>query len=333
MNVSQTLFHGHCAVARRGFVALLATAGLAAATLPVAAQQRTLTMIVSTSPGSGLDVVAREIGQQMLASSGTLAVVENRPGASGNIAAAQVARAKPDGSTLLVAATSLAANAAINASLPYDPAKDFAPVALFATGAMCLIVPTSLPIKTVQDLIDAARARPGELNYASPGNGTLQHLTMELFKQEAGIDMLHVPFKGIGGALNDTAGAHVAGMISSVSTVMPLVNAHKLRILAVTSAERLAVLPDVPTFKELGFPKVQADTWYGLFAPAGTPPDAIARINKDVNVALKTKAVAENLENQGVQPAGGPPSVMADKLRAELDRWPPVVKAANITIN
>ncbi|OVZ57344.1 hypothetical protein CDO44_18240 [Pigmentiphaga sp. NML080357] len=305
--------------------------GLALA-MPVAAPaaQQTISMVVAASPGTGVDILARAISQQLAMRSGIAAVVDNRPGASGNIGADHVARSKPDGSTLLVAATTFATNAAVNHALPYDPIKDFAPVALLGTGTLCLAVPASFPANTLADFIAKAKAEPGKINYASPGNGTPQHLAMELFKQEAGIDLFHVPFKGTGGAINDLSGGHVSAMIVPLHTVMSLVKGGKLKILAVMSGERVPSLPTVPTFRELGYDQVQVDVWYGLLAPAGTPTAVIDRLNGEVNEALKNPEVIAGLAKQGIEPQGGTPGRMANVLAAEIKRWPPVVRAAQI---
>jgi tripartite-type tricarboxylate transporter receptor subunit TctC len=309
--------------------ALVLAAGFTA--LPALAQNA-ITMVVATTPGTGVDILAREVGQQLLLNRGTTVVVDNRPGASGNIGAEHVARSKADGTTLLLAATTFATNASINTdTLPYDPIKDFTPIAIMGTGTLCLVVTSTFPANTLQEFIAQAKARPGKINYASPGAGTPQHLAMELVKLEAGIDLFHVPYKASAGATNDLAGGHVSAMIAPIHTITPLVNAGKLKVLAVMSPERFAGMPDVPTFKELGMPKVQVDVWYGLFAPAGTPANVVAQINKDVNQALKGKGVAESLDKQGIEPGGGTPQMLAAKLQNELNRWPPVVKAAHIT--
>ncbi len=294
--------------------------------------QNAISLVVAATPGTGVDILARVLGRQILANRGTAVVVDNRPGASGNIGAEHVARAKPDGATLLVAATTFATNTFLNATtLPYNPVRDFAPIALLGIGALCLVVPASYPANTLQEFISAAKAKPGSINYASPGNGTPQHLAMELVKLEAGIDLFHVPYKGTSGALTDVAGGHVSAMIAPIHTVMPLVASGKLKALAVMSLERFPGLPNVPTFRELGLPKVQIDVWYGLFAPAGTAPATLAQLNKDVNLALKGDGVAQSLSRQGIVPAGGSPQQLARKLQDELDRWPPIIKAANIT--
>jgi tripartite-type tricarboxylate transporter receptor subunit TctC len=208
--------------------------------------------------------------------------------------------------------------------------KDFAPVALLGTGTLCLVVPSSSTANTLAEFLQMAKTSAKGVNYASPGNGTPQHLAMELLKFEAGLNLFHVPFKGTAGAVNDVAAGHVSAMIAPVHTVMPLVKAGKLKILAVLSSDRVPQMPQVPTFKEQGLPKVQVDIWYGLMAPKGTSPQVIQSINQEVNLVLKNPEIVANLAKQGIDAGGGSPQIMADTLSAELKRWPPVVKAAQI---
>lgn len=289
-----------------------------------------VTMVVATTPGTGSDILARTLSQQFASRLGIVAVVDNRAGASGNIGADYVARAKPDGATLLVAATTFATNAAVHPSLPYDPVKDFEPVALLGTGTLALVVPASFPANTLAEFVALAKSSSDAINYASPGNGTPQHLAMELFKQEAGIKLFHIPFKGASGALNDVTGGHVSAMIAPVHTVSPLVRGGKLKMLAVMSRERSSAFPAVPTFREQGYPNVQVDVWYGLFAPKGTATAIVQNLNQEVNLALRNADVAASLARQGIDVAGGAPAVMAETLEAELKRWPPVVRGAGI---
>ncbi len=289
-----------------------------------------LSLIVSASPGTGLDILARTLSQHFGLKGSYATVVDNKAGASGNIAADQVARAKPDGATLLVVGTTFATNAAVNPNLSFDTVKDFAPVALLGTGTLCLVVPSSSPANNLPEFLQMAKTSAKGIDYASPGNGTPQHLAMELLKYEANLNLFHVPFKGTAGAVNDVAAGHVAAMIAPVHTVMPLVKAGKLKMLAVLSAERVPQLPQVPTFKEQGLPKVQVDIWYGLMAPKGTSPQVIQSLNQEVNQVLKNPEVVASLAKQGIDAGGGVPHVMADTLAAELKRWPPVVKAAQI---
>ncbi len=289
-----------------------------------------LSLIVAASPGTGLDILARTLSQQFAIKGNFTTVVENKAGASGNIAAEQVTRAKPDGATLLVAATSFATNAAVNPNLPFDTIKDFVPVALLGTGTLCLVVPFNSSVNSLAEFLQMAKTSTQGVNYASPGNGTTQHLAMELLKFEANLNLFHVPFKGSAGAVNDVAAGHVSAMIAPVHTVMPLVKAGKLKMLGVLSAERISQMPQVPTFKELGLPKVQVDIWYALMAPKGTPLPVVQSLNQEVNAVLKSPDVVANLAKQGIDAGGGTPQRMSETLLAELKRWPPVVKAAQI---
>jgi tripartite-type tricarboxylate transporter receptor subunit TctC len=305
-------------------------AALLGAVAPVHAAPANLSLIVSASPGTGLDILARTLSQQFGLKGSYTTVVDNKAGASGNIAADQVARAKADGSTLLVVGTTFATNAAVNPNLPFDTVKDFVPVALLGTGTLCLVVPSSSAANSLPEFLQLAKTSVKGVDYASPGNGTPQHLAMELLKYEANLNLFDVPFKGTAGAVNDVAAGHVGAMIAPVHTVMPLVKAGKLKLLAVLSAERVAQLPQVPTFKEHGLPKVQVDIWYGLMAPKGTPAQLVQTLNHEVNVVLKNPEIVANLAKQGIDAGGGTPQVMAETLSAELKRWPPVVKAAQI---
>ncbi len=295
------------------------------------AQSGPVSIVVATSAGTGVDVIGRVMGEQLSKQLDTAFVIENRAGASGNIGAEYVANAAPNGRTLLVGATTFGTNPAVNTQLRYHPVKDFTPISLMGTGIISLAVTPNLPVNSVQELIALAKSKPGSINYASPGNGTPQHLAMELLKLETGADLFHEPYKTTGGALTDLAGGHVSAMLVPVDSALPLASAGKLKILAVMSAERFSGLPDVPTFTEAGYPKLQVDVWYGLFAPAGTPSELIAKLNQNVDQALKQPSVIETLKKQAIEPVGGPPERMAELLRSELDRWPAVVKAAHIS--
>jgi len=305
-----------------------------AASLPAQAQSGPpTTIVVATSAGTGVDVIARVLGRQLAAQMGSPVIVENRPGASGNIGADHVARAAADGRTLLLAATTFATNAAVNRTLPYDPVKSFVPISLLSTGAMTLAVAPTLKAESVPELVRLAKATPGAINYASPGNGTPQHLAMELFKLEAGVDLFHVPYKSTGGAVTDLAGGHISAMAVPIDTVLPLATGGKVKVLGVMSAQRFQGLPDVPTLSEQGLPKVEVGVWYGLLAPAGTPRATVDRLNREVNEALARPEVVTTLRQQGIDPAGGSPERLAAHLRAELARWQAVVKAARISVD
>jgi tripartite-type tricarboxylate transporter receptor subunit TctC len=255
---------------------------------------------------------------------------ENKAGATGNIGADFVAKAPPDGHTLLFVATSFGTTPALQKNLPFDPVKSFAPVALVATSGLVVVINPQVPARSMKEFIELAKRQPGKMHYSSPGNGGPQHLAMELIKLETGMDIVHVPYKGAAGALADVVGGHVQAMISAVQTAYPHVQSGKLRALAIMSAERSPAYPDVPTMKEQGLSDLEVETWYGAFAPAGTPPAVIAKINADINTLLKDSQIREALEKQGMTPVGGPPQRLGDLVKKELPRWSRVVSAAGI---
>jgi tripartite-type tricarboxylate transporter receptor subunit TctC len=256
-------------------------------------------------------------------------VTENKAGATGNIGADFVAKSAPDGHTLLFVATSFGTTPALG-KVPFDPVKSFAPVALVATSGLVIVVNPQLPARSINDLIELAKREPGKLHYSSPGNGGPQHLAMELLKLETGINVVHVPYKGAAGALADVVGGHVQATIAALQTAHPHVQSGKLRALGVMSAERSHAFPDVPTLREQGLKELEVETWYGAFAPAGTPPEAVAKINADLNAVLKDAAIRELLAKQGMVPVGGPSERMGNLVRSELARWTRVVNAAGI---
>ena len=301
---------------------------------PATAQEdwpsRTIQIVVPYTPGTGGDLLARVLGPKLADRWKVSVVTDNRAGASGNIGTEFVAKAAPDGYTLLCTATSFGTNPAINRNLPFDPVKSFAPVIQLARSSVAVIVTPGLPAKSMRQFLDLARSEPGKLNYSSPGNGSPQHLAMELLKLDAHVDLVHVPYKGSGGALADLVGGHVQAMIVSLQTVAPYVQSGKLRMLAVMSAERSEAFPDVPTLKELGLPDVEVDTWYGVFAPAGTPKPVITKLNSELNAVLKEPDVRDLLAKQGMIAVGGSSERFGALVQSELKRWPRVVAAAGI---
>jgi tripartite-type tricarboxylate transporter receptor subunit TctC len=318
--------------ARAAVGCLLASACLA--WMPSAAAQdypnRTVQIVVPYTPGTGADILARILGPKLADLWKVGVITDNRAGATGNIGTEHVAKAAPDGHTLLSTATSFGTNPALMGKLPFDPVKSFAPVILLATSAVSVVVTPSLPAKTMREFIDLAKKQPGKLYYSSPGNGGPQHLAMELLKLETGIDLVHVPYKASAGAVADLVGGHVQAMIISLQTGAPYVQGGKLRMLAVMSAERSAAFPDVPTLKELNLGDLEVDTWYGVFAPAGTPPAVVARVNADLNALLRQPEVRDLFAKQGLTPAGGTPQRFGELVQKELARWTRVVKAAGI---
>jgi tripartite-type tricarboxylate transporter receptor subunit TctC len=320
----------------RAFAASALCAAAALACTSAAAQDaapypaRNVTLVVPYTPGTGADILSRILGPKLAERWNVGVITDNRAGATGNIGTEHVAKAAPDGYTLLCTATSFGTNPALSRKLPFDPVGDFAPVVLLATSAVSLVVNGQLPAKSVKELIDLAKKQPGKLYYASPGNGGPQHLTMELFKQETKTDLVHVPYKGSGGAIADLIAGHVQAMVISLQTAAPYVQSGKLRMLSVMSAQRSAAFPEVPTMKELGMGDLEVETWYGVFAPAGTPAPVVARINAELNTLLKQADVRALLEKQGMNPEGGPPERFGTLVKRELARWSRVVQTAGI---
>ena len=314
-------------VARALAVLLLASAASAQES---AWPSRTIQFVVPYTPGTGADILARILGPKLAERWKVGVVTDNRAGASGNIGTDFVAKSAPDGHTLLCTATSFGTNPAINHKLPFDPVKSFAPVILLATSSVAVIVTAGLPARSMREFLELARSQPGKLYYSSPGSGGPQHLAMELLKLDARIDLVHVPYKGSGGALADLVGGHVQAMIVSLQTVAPYVQSGKLRMLAVMSAERSPAFPDVPTLKELGLADLEVDTWYGVFAPAGTAGAVVSKLNAEMNALLKQPEVRELLTKQGLVPAGGTPERFGELVRNELARWSRVVATAGI---
>ena len=290
---------------------------------------RPIHLVVPYTPGTGADILARVLGPKLAERTKAAVVVDNKPGATGNIGADAVAKSPADGYTLLLTATSFTTNPALSPA-PFDPIKDFSPVVLLATGALGVYVNPKVPAKSMGEFIALVRKQPGKLYYSSPGNGGPQHLAMELLKLDTKVDIVHVPYKGAGGAIADLVGGHVQAMVSALQTVAPHVQAGRLRMLGVMSAKRAEAFPDVPTLKEQGLPDLEVETWYALFAPAGTPAPIVARLNGEMNDFLKEADVRDVLEKQGLVPGGGTPQALGERVKLELARWTRVVKAAGI---
>jgi len=290
---------------------------------------RPVHIVVPYTPGTGADILARLVGAKLSERWKTAVITDNRPGATGNIGAELVAKSPPDGYAVLFAATSFAVNPALTRT-PYDPQKSFAPVALVATSSLAVLVNPEVPARSLREFIALAKAQPGKLHYGSPGSGGVQHLAMELIKLDAGIDIVHVPYKGLGGALSDTVAGHVQATVSALQSAAPHVQSGRLRMLAVLSAGRAAAFPEVPTLKEQGLPDLEIDTWYAAFVPAGTPAAVIQRLNAGINDSLNDSSVRTILEKQGMTPAGGDPARLEQLLKKELARWARVVNASGI---
>ena len=290
---------------------------------------RPVHLIVPYTPGTGADILARLLGPKLGERWKVAVVTDNKPGATGNIGAELVAKSAPDGHTLLFVATSFGTTPALS-KVPFDPVKSFAPIALVATSGLVVVVNPQLAARSLPQFVQLAKQDPGKLHYSSPGNGGPQHLAMELLKLETGMNVVHVPYKGAAGALADVVGGHVQATIAAVQTAAPHIQSGKLRGLAVMSAERSPAFPEVPTLREQGMPGLEVETWYGAFAPAGTPPATVARINQDIVSLLGDPGIRGLLEKQGMLPAGGPPERLGALLEHELKRWSRVVNAAGI---
>ena len=314
----------------RSTLAAVAAVLFATASLAQDYPARPVHLIVPYTPGTGADILARLLGPKLGERWNAGVITENKPGATGNIGTEFVAKSPADGHTLLVVATSFGTTPALKASLPFDPVKSFSPVALIATSGLVVVVHPGVAARSMKELIELARREPGKMHYSSPGNGGPQHLAMELLKLETGINIVHVPYKGASGALQDVVGGHVQATIAAAQTAYPNVQGGKLRALGFMSAERSPAYPDVPTMKEQGLSELEVETWYGMFAPAGTPSQVIDKVNKELNLALTDASVRAVLEKQGMTPAGGPPGRLGELVRRELPRWARVVKAAGI---
>jgi len=315
---------------KRWLQVLLCAALIPAAALADTYPSKPIRIVVPFAAGGAVDVVARAVGQRMSEQMHSPIIVEDKPGASANLGAEYVAKASPDGYTVLLGANGLATNMTLFHNLGFNTEKDFAPIARVGYAPLVLVVPASSPIKTLKDLIAAAKAQPGALSYGSAGNGGAAHLASELLKLKAGIDVLHVPYKGGAPAMTDLLGGRISFMINNPVEVLAQVKSGHLRALAVASTKRIAMLPDVPTFSEAGLPGYAASVWWGLVAPAQTPKDIVARLSSEALKALEDEGVRQKLSNLGavVDPAG--PEEFGRFLKEEIDKWAGVIKTAGI---
>lgn len=318
----------------RSLVLALVAATLGGSALAQSWPTKPIRIIVPFPPGGGTDIIARETSQRVAKATGWTFVVDNKPGAGGNLGVDAVAKAPADGYTIVLGQSSnLAINPTLYAKLPYDPQKDLAPIVLLANAPLVMVTGTPKPYKTLADAVNAAKAKPGQLNFASPGNGTVAHLTSELFQKAAGIKTQHVPYKGAAQAMTDVIGGAVDLYMSSVPTLLGHIKQGKVRALAVTSARRVDDLPDVPTINESGYKGFDAVTWFGLLAPAGTPKDVIAKLNAEFNKALKQPELNKRLADEGADPAGGTPEQFAALIKDDIPRWGKVVKESGAKVD
>jgi tripartite-type tricarboxylate transporter receptor subunit TctC len=302
----------------------------AAASLAQDYPARPITLVVPYPAGGGNDVLGRLVAERMAKALKGAIVVENRGGAGGTIGTRQVAKAAPDGYTMLIATSSLAINPSLYPNVGYDPGKDFAPIGLLASGANVVLVHPSVPAKSIAELIALAKKEPGKLNFASTGSGSSVHLAAELFAAMAGIRINHVPYRGSGPALNDLLGGHVTMMFATLPSAIGIVKGGKVRALAVTGAKRSAVFPELPTIAEAGLAGYQAELHYGLVAPAGTPRPIIDRLNVALRTVLEDVALRERLAREGAVPMPSTPEEYAADIEAEEKKWGKIVRDAGV---
>ena len=305
-------------------------AGTAAAQQPYPA--RTVRIVVPLPPGGSNDLLARIAAERLTASLGQPVVVDNRPGASGNIGTEVVARSAPDGHTLLMANTAHVINPSLFAKLPFDPLADFAGVALMSSVHFALVVHPSLPVRSVKEFIALARERPGALTFASAGNGAPHHLAMEMLKSAARVELTHVPYKGAGQFVPALVSGEVASVIGAINSLLPHVRAGRLRALALAGARRTPLLPGVPTIAEAALPGYALDNWGGLLAPAGTPRPVIERLNAEIVRTLRDPQVADRLASQGVEITPSTPDAFDALLKEHAVKWARIVKAAHVRL-
>lgn len=315
--------------------------GLAAAamTLPTLAQtssfpQRPVRIVVPYTTGGSNDVIARLLAQQLQEAWGQPVVVENKPGAAGNIGASDIAKSAPDGHSLLLTNINIVSmNPGLIANMPFDPQKDFAPISLLGTTALALVVHPSVPANNVRDLIDLARKGPGRLNYASSGNGSPQHMSAEMFKAMTKTSLTHIPYRGAAPAVNDLLAGQVQVTVGVVNQLIPHIRAGKLKALGVTTRKRLAQMPDVPTLDEAGVQGYESEIWLGLAAPAATPPAIIEQINQAVRKAMASADVVSKLQSQGIDVMVSSPDQMRQRGLEDLKRWGDIIRTAGIKVD
>lgn len=314
---------------RAALAALALGVAAAGAQSPPAAGQPPLRLVVPFTPGTGIDLIARTVGPRLGERLGRPVVVENKAGASGNIGTQEVVRSR-DGNTLLVSVNTLVMNRGLYPHLPFDPVKDLVPVSLTSWGQLILVAYPGTGFKTASELVAAAKARPGRINYASPGVGTPHHMSMELFKQTAGVFLTHIPYRGTAQAVTDLLGGQVETMFLPIHVALPHVKSGRLVALGIGSDKRHPLLPDLPTLAQARAGNVNVDMWYGIFAPPGTSPDLVARLNRELKDILATPEVRTAFQTQGMDPATSSPEEFRRLVVRDADRWAHLVKQQNI---
>ena len=294
---------------------------------------RPIRLIVSFAPGGSVDVVARLVGHKLSETWGHQVVIDNRPGAGGNLSAEIAARAAPDGYTLYMSSASLVVNPSLYRKVAYDPVRDFAPVTLLASVQNVLVANPAVPAKTAPELIALAKKSPGKMNYASTGSGSSGHLAMELFRSMAGIELTHVPYKAAGQAQVDLVAGQVSIWFPTIPGALPFIKSGKMNALAVSGAARSPALPDNPTVAEAGVRGYEASTWYPVLAPSRTPEHIVGKLNRDLVAIVKTRELRDQLQQSGVEPIGSTPTELAAHIRSELPKWAKVIKAAGLRLD
>ena len=293
---------------------------------------RPIRIVVPFAPGGGTDFAARTLGQKMGEAFGQPVIVDNRPGAATIIAAEMVAKAPPDGYTLLLSSGStFAINPGLNKKLPYDPVRDYAPIGLFATFSLLLVTNPEFPAKTVSEFIAAVRAKPGGVQFGSPGLGSSHQLAMEMFAQKNGLRMVHVPYKGAAPAMQDIMAGRIPTMFQDLATALQQIKAGRIRAIAIASPERSSSVPEVPTISESGMPGFEASAWIGVVAPAGTPGAIIDKLNGVIVKALEDPALLKKLSDFGAEPLKSTPAQFSAYMKSEITKWAEVIRAGNIT--
>ena len=318
------------------FVSALVSLCTLAGTISGASAQawpvRPVNLIVPYAPGTGIDIIARTLSPKLAERLGQGFVVDNKPGASGNLGADFVAKAQPNGYTMMITVNTFVITPALYKNLPYDPNNDFTVAGKLATGNLALVVnATALPVKTLDELVAYVKARPGKINYGSPGNGTPQHLAVELLKQRLNLDIVHVPYKNAAAANTDLLGGQVQLAVLPVHTALPFAKAGRLNVIAVSGESRSVLAPDMPSFAEANLKNLDIDLYYWIAGPAGMPRDIVARVNREVAAVLALPDVRETLLKQGLIPATSTPEEMSAVIRADIGRWKKFISDSKIT--
>jgi tripartite-type tricarboxylate transporter receptor subunit TctC len=309
---------------------IFAPAAFAAEPFPA----RPLRLIIPFPPGGGTDIIGRMVGHRLADAFGVQVVVDNRGGAAGIIGTEMATRANPDGYTLMIGSVStLCINPSLHKNLSFDTSRDLAPISLVATTPSVLVVTNNLPAKSVKDLIALAKSKPGQLHYATPGSGSSSHLGTELFKQAAGVDIIHVPYKGTGPAVTDLVGGQVAMFITNMPSVLPMIKAKRLRALAVTSLQRSTLMPELPTVAESGIPGFEVIVWYGMLAPAAVPKPIVVRMNQELRKMADMQDVKDRLAAQGAEALSSTPEEFAKRIRDDRAKWEKIVKISGARVD